>query len=164
MNQDIVVEYGSILIILSSTHKFGVYDALQCLDLWIRSDPFLTYICIPGNLWRCLYFTSCYKEIAGFVDCSCKIFLFKCSMISCLLFPSSSYFTINICFEVNISPCIRLVEFIHTLSQEYRETRTVQAFLFPSLKSWPLCFHCFSNTLSRILSVLMLVQETLLFI
>jgi hypothetical protein len=33
MNQDIVVEYGSILIILSSTHTFGVYDALQCLDL-----------------------------------------------------------------------------------------------------------------------------------
>jgi hypothetical protein len=76
------------------------------------------------------------------------------------LVPSSCYIIVNISFEINIFPGTRLVEFIHTLLQEYRETRIVLAFLFPRLKSWPLCFHCFSNTLNHILSMLMLVQET----
>jgi len=76
------------------------------------------------------------------------------------LVPSSCYIIVNISFEINIFPGTRLVEFIHTLLQEYRETRIVLACLFPRLKSWPLCFHCFSNTLNHILSMLMLVQET----
>jgi hypothetical protein len=96
-----------------------------------------------------------------------KLLDFWIAVVSFLFPNSSEHCFLQSCFittylKINILRS-RLVEFTHIFLQEFRETRIVLVFLFHRMKSWPLCFHSFSNTLNHILYMLMLVQGTQLF-